>query len=89
MPELYSHSGGYPAPLPFRITLKSGQYRTDPATFTKDELSEAGFIGPISKPTFNPKTESLVWDGNKLQVQPLTDAQLQYYIKPTPVLNER
>lgn len=47
---LYSHKNKYPAELPFRIRLSDGSTRTDPTTFTKEELSSAGFVEVDDKP---------------------------------------
>lgn len=58
---LYSFRGSRPAPLPFRITLPNGFTRTDPSTFTEDEITDAGFSGPYVEPSYNPATEELIW----------------------------
>jgi hypothetical protein len=58
---LYSFQGSRPEPLPFRITLPNGFTRTDPSTFTEDEITAAGFSGPYVKPPYNPATEQLAW----------------------------
>lgn len=61
----YSLHGSRPAPLPFRITLPSGFTRTDPSTFTVEEIIAAGFTGPYSEPTYDSNTEQLEWvDGD-------------------------
>lgn len=41
---LYSYNSAYPTPLPFRITLSNSKTRTDPSTFTTEELIDAGYI---------------------------------------------
>ena len=58
---LYSFNGGHPEPLPFRITLPNGFTRTDPSTFTEDEILAAGFTGPFIEPPYDPTTEQLDW----------------------------
>lgn len=58
---LYSFNGGRPAPLPFRITLTNGFTRTDPSTFTEDEITAAGFTGPYTEPAYDPTTQQLDW----------------------------
>jgi hypothetical protein len=58
---LYSFNGSRPEPLPFRITLPNGFTRTDPSTFTEDEILAAGFTGPYTKPSYDPATEQLDW----------------------------
>lgn len=61
MTLLYSHSNARPEPLPFRITLPNGFTRTDPATFTEDEIAAAGFTGPYTEPIYDPTTQQLDW----------------------------
>jgi hypothetical protein len=58
---LYSFHGARPIPLPFRITLPNGFTRTDPTTFTEDEIASAGFTGPYTEPAYDPNTEQLEW----------------------------
>ena len=57
----YSLDNQRPAPLPWRITLPSGFTRTDPSTFTEDEILAAGFTGPYSEPDYDPATQQLDW----------------------------
>ena len=61
MTLLYSHNNARPEPLPFRITLPNGFTRTDPSTFTEDEILAAGFTGPFTEPAYDPATEELEW----------------------------
>lgn len=61
MTLLYSYGNARPEPLPFRITLPNGFTRTDPSTFTEDEIVSAGFTGPYSEPSYDPATEQLDW----------------------------
>jgi hypothetical protein len=75
MTALYSYLGSMPAPLPFRITLPSGFTRTDPSTFTPDEIAAAGYIGPIVPPEHNPETEYLAWVGGEYRVETLPPAE--------------
>jgi hypothetical protein len=58
---LYSLRQQRPAPLPFRIRLSSGFTRTEPASFTAEEIIDAGYVGPYTEPAYNPATEQLVW----------------------------
>lgn len=58
---LYSYKGSLPAPLPFRITLPNGFTRTDPSTFTPEEIALAGYTGPYTEPPYNPNTQVLEW----------------------------
>jgi hypothetical protein len=74
---LYSFNGGYPAPLPFTIFLKDGRCRTDPETFTKTELADAGFVGPFERPTLA-ADEVEIWDGKTLSKRKLTTEELAW-----------
>lgn len=65
---LYSYNGQQPAPLPFRITLPNGFTRTDPTTFTEDELSLAGFTGPYTEPSYDLETQGLMWTGTAYEI---------------------
>lgn len=58
---LYSFNGCRPEPLPFRITLPNGFTRTDPSTFTEDEITAAGFTGPYTEPAYDSITQQLDW----------------------------
>ena len=58
---LYSFNNTLPTPLPFRIWMPDGFTRTDPSTFTEDELSAAGFTGPYVEPPYDPATQRLAW----------------------------
>jgi hypothetical protein len=68
---LYSLHGARPAPLPFRVTLPNGFTRTDPSTFTEDEIIAAGFTGPYATPPYDPATEQLDWVDGVYSVVPL------------------
>jgi len=61
MTLLYSQNGDRPQPLPFRITMPDGFTRTDPSTFTEEEIAAAGLIGPYIEPSYYPVTEQLDW----------------------------
>jgi hypothetical protein len=71
MTLLYSLQGNRPEPLPFRITLTNGFTRTDPSTFTEDEILASGFIGPYAEPPYDPATEQLDWADGIYSVTPL------------------
>jgi hypothetical protein len=58
---LYHTPTTAPAPLPFRIRLSDGRTRTDPATFTAEEIADAGYIEAPAKPDHDPATERVVW----------------------------
>jgi hypothetical protein len=65
---LYSYNSQYPKPLPFRIKLSDGRTRTDPSTFTEEEITDAGYVLVANKPTItetqivNWNSETLSWD---------------------------
>ena len=58
---LYSFRQQRPAPLPFRIRLSNGFTRTEPVSFTAEEIADAGYVGPYTEPVYNPTTEQLGW----------------------------
>jgi hypothetical protein len=47
---LYSYKTQYPKPIPFRIKLSNGRTRTDPSTFSPEEIADAGYITVRDKP---------------------------------------
>ena len=58
---LYSLRQQRPAPLPFRIRLSNGFTRTEPASFTAEEITDAGYVGPYTEPAYDAATEQLLW----------------------------
>jgi hypothetical protein len=58
---LYSIRQQRPAPLPFRIRLSNGFTRTEPASFTTEEVADAGYVGPYTEPAYDAATEQLLW----------------------------
>ena len=42
--SLYSLNQGEPRELPFKIKLSNGQVRTDPSSFTAEELADVGYV---------------------------------------------
>ena len=61
---LYSKNGLYPSRLPFRIILSNGFTRTDPATFTPEEIADAGYIAVDDPPRCLPH-QILIWTGTE------------------------
>ena len=57
---LYSKDNQYPKTLPFRIVLSNGMTRTDPTTFTEDEIVDAGYVAVEDIPTIL-DTQILTW----------------------------
>lgn len=60
--ELYSKDKQYPKPLPYRIILSDGRTRTDPSSFTTQEIEDAGYTVAPDKPVVN-AWENLNWTG--------------------------
>lgn len=58
---LYSLNGALPAPLPARVRLSNGLTRTGPSTYTSEEISQWGYIGPIEEPAHDPSIEAIFW----------------------------
>lgn len=77
MTLLYSYNSACPAPLPFRITLPNGFTRTDPSTFTEDEITAAGLTGPYTQPSYDSKTEVLDWNGSEYFIRPHNTQELE------------
>lgn len=73
---LYSHNGNTPAPLPNRIRLASGATRTDSATFTAEEIEDAGYILAPDKPevTYPNKLE---WNGSNWIVREPNESEIK------------
>jgi hypothetical protein len=83
---LYSYQNQYPKPIPFRIKLSDGRTRTDPSTFTEEEIADAGFVAVADKPTIT-DTQVLSWNGELLEwnVRDKTEEELwQEYIATVP-----
>ena len=68
---LYSINNARPAPLPFRIRLSNGFTRTEPDTFTAEEIADAGYVGPYTEPEYNPATEQLLWVDGEYVIEAL------------------
>lgn len=82
---LYSYQGATPAPLPHRIILPDGQSRTDPATFTTDELAAAGYIAAPPLPTYDPATQAApIWHDGMWVVRDLTPDEIAALQPPPP-----
>lgn len=72
---LYSYNGNTPSPLPFRIKLSNGFTRTDPTTFTEEEIADAGYSGPYTEPAYDPSTESIAWINGHYKIDPIEPLQ--------------
>lgn len=62
---LYSFKGQYPQKLPFRIVLSNNMTRTDPSTFTDEEITDAGYIAVEDKPTIT-SSQVLSWNAETI-----------------------
>lgn len=61
---MYSLNNQYPQELPSRIRLSNGQTRTDPTTFTPEEIADAGYILVPDPPIFGQR-QTLTWSGTE------------------------
>lgn len=60
---MYSYKGEKPIDeLPFRIFLSDGSSRTDPSSFTEEEISDAGYVKVGEEPSYDDGIQSLSWD---------------------------
>lgn len=74
---LYSLNGAEPAELPFRIVMPDGFTRTDPESFTAEEIAAAGYVVAPAKPNHDPAIEHPpAWNGSGWIVTPLTAEEL-------------
>lgn len=72
---LYSYKNQYPKTLPFRIVLSDGRTRTDPTTFTAEEIADAGYV-EVSDPPVITEYQRLSWDGSNWVVTDFTQAEI-------------
>lgn len=72
---LYSKNGSYPSTLPFRIKLSSGFTRTDPSTFTPEEIEDAGYVA-VEEPPNIQSNQVLIWTGSSWFVRDKTEQEL-------------
>jgi hypothetical protein len=80
--KLYSHKAQYPTEIPFRIKLSNGITRTDPSTFTPEEIADAGYIEVEQPPAIN-NNQILSWDFESINwvVRDKTPEELQSEIE--------
>lgn len=74
---VYTNNGSYPAELPFRIVLSNGSTRTDPSTFTAEEIADAGYLLVDDPPSYE-YPNKLEWTGTAWLVRAPTDAETHY-----------
>lgn len=75
---LYTCNGSYPAPLPTMIMLPDGFIRSDPVSFTPEEIEDAGYVAAPEVPAYDPATEQLGWDGEAWVVSALPTPLFPY-----------
>lgn len=66
-PRPYFSSGGAEPILLPEITLPDGSSRTNPESYTSEELESIGFTGPYRKPNYESDTHFLEWDSSTLR----------------------
>lgn len=74
---LYSLNKAEPKELPFKIYLSNGSVRTDPSSFTNDEITDAGYVLAGFEPTYDSATQKATWDGTAWVVSNKTAEELQ------------
>lgn len=77
---LYSHNGSEPIETT-KIRLSDGLTRTDPESWTDEELLDAGVTGPYTIPSWDPDTQTCIWNSTNLQyvVSNKSDEELWEY----------
>lgn len=76
MALLYSLLNGEPGPLPKRLKI-DGVTRTDSSSFTAAELDRAGYTGPFQKPSYDPETQIVRWEGDRYSVLDLAPQEIE------------
>lgn len=78
--KLYTKNGSYPEPIPFRIKLSNGLTRTDPSTFTEEEIADAGYI-QVSNPPSITSEQVLEWNSLNLEwiVRSVTEQEINKF----------
>lgn len=71
---LYSLNGAYPTTLPYRIRLSDGSTRTDPSTFTDEEIADAGYS--IVEAVGFQEYERLEWNGTSFDIVAFTQEEI-------------
>lgn len=76
----YSLNGAYPiTTLPYRIRLSDGSTRTDPSTFTDEEIADAGYS--IVEAVGFEEYEKPVWNGTSFDVVSLTQEEIDEFYR--------
>ena len=74
---LYSFNKNEPKELPFKIYLSNGRVRTDPSTFTDEEITDAGYVFAGFPPPHETATQKATWNGTAWVISNKTDEELQ------------
>lgn len=78
--SLYSLRGAFPEELPNRIRLPDGSTRTDPSSFSTEEIAAAGYILVSDAPVAN-STHRVIWDSENIEwkiVQKTPEQYIEY-----------
>lgn len=75
--SLYSLNQGEPKELPFKIRLSDGSVRTDPSSFTEDEIADVGYVFAGFPPAHDGTTQKVTWSGTAWVVSDKTEAELK------------
>jgi len=75
--SLYSLNQGEPKELPFKIRLSDGSVRTDPSSFTEDEIADVGYVFAGFAPAHDGTTQKVTWNGTAWVVSDKTEAELK------------
>lgn len=74
---LYTLNGDYPTQIPFRIKLSDGRTRTDPTTFTAEEIADAGYTLVNNPPAYDSTYQVLGWTGTSWTVSNIPVSELR------------
>jgi len=84
--QFYTLNNGAPAPLPFRITMPDGSTRTDPSSFTAEEIAAAGYTEAPAPPPYEDTTQDPPhWNGSEWTIRDLTPEEIAARTVPESV----
>jgi hypothetical protein len=72
---LYSYKNQYPTGIPYRIVMPNGNTRTDPSSFTEEEIQEAGYV-QVDNPPSADTNQVVEWTGYEWQVRNKTEEEI-------------
>jgi hypothetical protein len=75
---IYSYKTQHPKPIPFRIKLSNGRTRTDPSSFTAEEIADAGYVAVRDMPSIE-ANQIVFWSSSEIDwiVRDKTEQELQ------------